>query len=124
MTALLARWTEKLAGGPQAGTSDSPPPLAKVMGVGRQQHVLGMSVVRGMREVGGVCEMCMCFALGGVGGEGGLVDERIGFRLYQSCGNRGSGGRVFGLRWCGYGACPRVWRDGVVFCLCESGFFV
>ena len=23
MTALLARWTEKLAGGPQAGTSDS-----------------------------------------------------------------------------------------------------
>ena len=37
MTALLARWTEKLAGGPQAGTSDSPP-LARVMGVGRQQH--------------------------------------------------------------------------------------
>ena len=25
VTALLARWTEKLAGGPQAGTSDSPP---------------------------------------------------------------------------------------------------
>ena len=24
VTALLARWTEKLAGGPQAGTSDSP----------------------------------------------------------------------------------------------------
>ena len=37
MTALLARWTEKLASGPQAGTSDSPP-LARVMGVGRQQH--------------------------------------------------------------------------------------
>ena len=37
MTALLARWTEKLAGGPQAGTSDSPP-LARVMGVGRQQQ--------------------------------------------------------------------------------------
>ena len=37
MTALLARWTEKLAGGPQAGTSD-PPPLARVMGVGRQQQ--------------------------------------------------------------------------------------
>ena len=35
VTALLARWTEKLAGGPQAGTSDSPP-LARVMGVGRQ----------------------------------------------------------------------------------------
>ena len=40
LTALLARWTEKLAGGPQAGTSDSPPPpLARVMGVGRQQHL-------------------------------------------------------------------------------------
>ena len=24
VTALLAKWTEKLAGGPQAGTSDSP----------------------------------------------------------------------------------------------------
>ena len=29
---------EKLAGGLQAGTSDSPPPLARVMGVGRQQQ--------------------------------------------------------------------------------------
>ena len=37
VTALLARWTEKLAGGPQAGTSDSPP-LARVMEVGRQQQ--------------------------------------------------------------------------------------
>ena len=25
-------------------------------------HVLGISVVRGMRGVGGVCEMCMCLA--------------------------------------------------------------
>ena len=33
VTALLARWTEKLAGGPQAGRSDSPP-LERVMGVG------------------------------------------------------------------------------------------
>ena len=30
--------------------------------------VLDMSVVRG---VGGVCNMCMCLARGGVGGEGG-----------------------------------------------------
>ena len=36
VTAMLARWTEKLAGGPQAGRSSSP--LAKVMGVGRQQY--------------------------------------------------------------------------------------
>ena len=30
------------------------------------------------------------------------MDERIGFGLYQSCGYRGSVGRVcaFGLRWC------------------------
>ena len=25
-------------------------------------HVLGMSVMHGMREVGGVCEMCICLA--------------------------------------------------------------
>ena len=32
--------------------------------------VLWMSVVREMRGVGGVCKMCMCLALGGIGGEG------------------------------------------------------
>ena len=32
--------------------------------------VLWMSMVRGMRRVGGVCEMSMCLARGGVGGEG------------------------------------------------------
>ena len=32
--------------------------------------VLGMSMVRGMRGVNGVCEMCMCLARSGVGGEG------------------------------------------------------
>ena len=30
--------------------------------------VLWMSVVRGMRGVGGVCEMCMCLSRGSVGG--------------------------------------------------------
>ena len=34
----------------------------------RTCDVLEMSVVRG---VGGVCDMCMCLARGGVGGEGG-----------------------------------------------------
>ena len=29
--------------------------------------VLWMSVVRGIRGIGGVCEMCMCLARGGVG---------------------------------------------------------
>ena len=32
--------------------------------------VLGISMVRGMRGGDGVCEMCMCLARGGVGGEG------------------------------------------------------
>ena len=31
--------------------------------------VLWMSVVCGMRGVGGVCEMCMCLTRGDVGGE-------------------------------------------------------
>ena len=31
--------------------------------------ILRMSVVRGIRGVGGVCETCMCLARGGVGGE-------------------------------------------------------
>ena len=42
-------------------------------------NVLGMSVVCGIKGVGGVCEMCMCLARGGVGGEG---VERIGYRVW------------------------------------------
>ena len=38
--------------------------------VSSADDVLGMSVVRGMRGIGGVCEMCMCLAWGDVGGEG------------------------------------------------------
>ena len=37
--------------------------------------VLEMSVVRG---VGGVCDMCMCLARGGVGGEGGEWMRELG----------------------------------------------
>ena len=33
--------------------------------------VLWISVVRWMRGSGGVCQMCMCLARGGVGIEGG-----------------------------------------------------
>ena len=56
---------------------------------------LEMSVVGG---VGGVCDMCMCLARGGVGEEG---DEWIGFGLYQYCVNMGSVRRVsvFWLWW-------------------------
>ena len=39
VTALLARWKERLSGRPQAGSSDSPPhQLARINGVGRQQQ--------------------------------------------------------------------------------------
>ena len=38
--------------------------------------VLWLSLVRGMRGFSGVCEMCMCLAESGVGGEG---SEWIGF---------------------------------------------
>ena len=36
-----------------------------------QAYVLGMNVVRGMRGVGGVCEMGMCLARGDVERDGG-----------------------------------------------------
>ena len=39
--------------------------------------VLGMSVLRGMTRLGGVCEMCMCLAWGCVGGKGGEGGEWI-----------------------------------------------
>ena len=38
--------------------------------VSSADDVLWMSGMRGMGIVGGVCEMCMCLAWGGVGGEG------------------------------------------------------
>ena len=37
--------------------------------VSNAADMIGMSVVRGMRGVGGVCEMCICLALEGVDGE-------------------------------------------------------
>ena len=39
--------------------------------VSNAADVLGLSVVRWMSGVGGVCEMCMCLDRGGIGGEGG-----------------------------------------------------
>ena len=78
--------------------------VVQVLTVSSADDVLWMSVVRGIRGVGGIYEMCMRLARGGVGGEGGgRVNERIGFGIYQSCGKRGSVGRVsvFLLRWCG-----------------------
>ena len=57
-------------------------------GTRRSSIVSSAADVLGMRRVGGVCEMCMCFARVGVGGEG-RVDKTIRFGLYQSCGEQG-----------------------------------
>ena len=82
--------------------------------------VLGMSMVRRMKVVGGVCEMCMFLSRGGVGG------EWIVFGIHQSGGNSGNVGRVsvLGLRWCRWGAWTRVGKGVVVLCLCEFEIFV
>ena len=51
------------------------------------------------------------------------MDEKIGFGLYQSCGNIVSVGRVsvFGLWWCGWGVGSDLGpgSGGVVLCLSE-----
>ena len=95
--------------------------------------VLWMSVVRGMREVGGVCEMCMCLTRDGVGGERGEWMRGLGLGFTNpACGNRGSVGRVsvFWLRWCrrGVGRGLGPGSGGVDWCYvgvsCESGFSV
>ena len=51
--------------------------------------VLGMSVVRGMRGVGGVCEICLCLARGGVGGEGGEWIRDLGLGFTNTVGTEG-----------------------------------
>ena len=72
----------------------------------------------------------MCLARGGMGGEGCELMERIGFGFYQSCGNRGSVERVFGLRWCrwvvGRALGPGSgWVRCCYVCVsCESGLYV
>ena len=78
--------------------------------------VLWMIVVRGMRGVGGVCEMYMCLDRA----ERGEWMRGLGFtnpvgtgRLLDVClclGCRGMFG--VGVEW--VGAWARVWRDGVV----------
>ena len=81
--------------------------------------VLWINVLRGMRGVGGVCEMCMCLARavwvkrGVSGGEDWVWALPI---LWE----QGSVGRVCVLVvvvW--VGAWTKVWRGGVVLCLCE-----
>ena len=78
-----------------------------------------------VRGVGGVCDMYMCLARGGVGGEGGewMRELRFGFTnpvgtggVLDMCLCFGCGG-VGGGEW--VGALTRVGSGGVVLCLCE-----
>ena len=74
-----------------------------------------------MRVVGEVCEMRMCLARGGVGGEGCEWMRGLGLGFTNPA--RTGGGCWtcvwVAVVWSGYGAWTRVWRGGVVLCLCE-----
>ena len=62
-----------------------------------------------VRGVGGVCDMCMCLARGGVGGVGGEWVTGLGLGFTNSGGTwRKWDMSVFWLRWCGW--CS--WRVG------------
>ena len=74
-----------------------------------------------VRGVGGVCDMCMCLARGGVGGEW-MREMGLGFTnpagtggVLDMCLCFGCGG--VGGEW--VGAWTRVGSGGVVLCLCE-----
>ena len=56
-----------------------------------------------VRGVGGVCDMCMCLARGGVGGEGGEWMRELGLGFTNSLGTGGVLDMcVSWLRWCGW----------------------
>ena len=82
---------------------------------------LWMSVVRGMRGVGGVCEMCMCLARVGVAGEGSEWIRGLGLDVFMCLGCGGVCGEWVGcfgpgsgvVGWCYY-----------VLVSCESGLSV
>ena len=82
--------------------------------------VPGMSVLRGMRGVGGVCEKCMCLARVGIGGEG-VSGLGLGFTNHVGTGEGWT--CVCVLWWCRWGV-GRGLGTGLMLCLCESGFFV
>ena len=82
--------------------------------------VLGMSVVHGMRGVGGVCEMCMRLVQGDLGGEWirglglGFTNHVVTRGVLDVClGCSGVGGVCGKL----VRACSRLWKVGVVLCL-------
>ena len=85
-----------------------------------------------VRGVGGVCDMCMCLARGGVGGEGGEWMRELGLGFTNPLGTWGSVGHVsvFWLRWCRWRVCRGLGQGSgaVGWCYvcvrCESGFSV
>ena len=89
--------------------------------------VLWMSVVRGMCGVGGVCEMCMCLARGGVGGEGSEWMRGLGLDFNNPVGTGGVLDVCLCLGCGGVGGVGVEWVGGldqglegwVVLCLCE-----
>ena len=89
--------------------------------VSSASDVLGMSVVHDITGADGVCDMCMCLARG---------SEWIrGFDLGFT--NHVGTGRVLVMCLCcgdvganGWGSWARIWKGGVVLCLCESVFVV
>ena len=89
--------------------------------------VLEMSVVRG---VGGVCDMCMCLARGGVGGEGGEWMRELGLGFTNALGAGGVldvclcfGCGGVGGEWVVGLDQGRVWWGWCYVCVrCESGF--
>ena len=89
-----------------------------------------------VRGVGGVCDMCMCLARGGVGGEGGEWMRELGLGFTNPLGTVGvldmclcfgcGGVGGVGGEWVG-GLGQGSGAGGVVLCLCEvceSGFSV
>ena len=86
-----------------------------------------------VRGVGGVCDMCMCLARGGVGGEGGEWMRELGLGFTNPLGTGGVLGLCFGCGGVGVGGVGGEWVGGLdkgrerwcyVCVRCESGFSV
>ena len=103
--------------------------------VSSASDVLWMSLMRGMRGAGGVCEICMRLALGVVGGEVNELMRGLGLGFPNPVGTGGIVGRmsVFRLWWCewcrwgvGMGLGPRSgWMGWCYVCVsCKSGLSV
>ena len=94
-------------------------------GTGGSGIVSSADDVLWMRGGGGVCEMCMCLARGGVGGEGVSGPEDLGWALQILWEQEECWTCVCWLRWCRWLGTGYV---GVWLCyVCvssESGFFV